>query len=220
MVLSRKEREFQARRAEILKTAERLFATKGFYETTMAEIAEAAEFGIGTLYKFFEDKKSLYFATLEEKAEELFSYIRSEVSHEQGGLNKLYRLVTAHLSFFEENKEFFKIYIRNRYHFEWNIKDEFGEQVHLKYVSYISFVAEVIKEGIQSGKIKKMEPFELAHALTGMINSFIFQWVLKNDERESLTVKSRTIVSLFLNGAATELQQGNQTICQKQSESC
>jgi len=216
MVLSsRKEREFQTRRAEILKAAEQLFATKGFYETTMAEIAEAAEFGTGTLYKFFEDKKSLYFATLEEKAEELFSFVRSEVSHEQGAINKLCQLVTAHLSFFEANQEFFKIYIRDRYHFDWNMKDEFGEKVHVKYVSYVSFVAEVIKEGIRSGDIKSADPFELAHALTGTINSLIFQWVLKNAEKESLTAKSRTIMSLFLNGAATQPQEGYQEICQK-----
>jgi AcrR family transcriptional regulator len=215
VLLNRKEREFQSRRAEILKAAEQLFATKGFYETTMAEIAEAAEFGTGTLYKFFEDKRSLYIATLEEKAEELFSFVRSEVSHVQGSINKLCRLVTAHLSFFEENREFFKIYIRDRYHFEWNMKDEFGEKVHVKYVSYISFVSEVIKEGIRGGEIKEVDPSELAHALTGMINSFIFQWVLKNAEEESLTAKGRTIVSLFLNGAATRPQEAHQELCQK-----
>jgi len=212
---SRKEREFQARRAEILKAAEQLFATKGFYETTMAEIAEAAEFGTGTLYKFFEDKRALYLATLEGKAEELFSFVRSEVSREQGSINKLCRLITTHLSFFEENQEFFKIYIRDRYHFEWNIKDELGEKVHVKYVSYISFVADVVKEGIRSGEIREVDPYELAHALTGMINAFIFQWVLKNDEKESLTAKSRTILCLFLNGAATKPQEGYQELCPK-----
>lgn len=214
---SRKEREFQARRAEILKAAERLFATKGFYGTTMAEIAEAAEFGTGTLYKFFEDKRSLYIAMLEEKAEELFSLVRSEVSREQGSLNKLCRLVNVHLSFFEENREFFKIYIRDRYHFEWNMKDEFGEKVHHKYVSYISFVAEIIQEGIQNKELKEVDPFELAHALTGMINSFIFQWVLKDTEKGSLTAKSRTILSLFLNGAAMKPQEEGQKICQRSS---
>jgi AcrR family transcriptional regulator len=51
--IKRKEREYLTHREEILQAAEKLFATKGFFHTTMNEIAEAAEFGTGTLYKYF-----------------------------------------------------------------------------------------------------------------------------------------------------------------------
>ena len=45
--LKRKEREFNMRRAEILKKAETVFAAKGFHNVTMAEIAKASGFSIG-----------------------------------------------------------------------------------------------------------------------------------------------------------------------------
>ncbi|MGZ6223492.1 MAG: helix-turn-helix domain-containing protein, partial [Syntrophales bacterium] len=56
----RKEMEFQLRRTEIISQAERIFAAKGFHNTTMAEIANASGFATGTLYQFFEGKEALY----------------------------------------------------------------------------------------------------------------------------------------------------------------
>jgi AcrR family transcriptional regulator len=45
----RKEREFNMRRAEILRTAEKIFAAKSFHDVTMAEIANASGFSTGSL---------------------------------------------------------------------------------------------------------------------------------------------------------------------------
>ena len=57
---ARKEREFNMRRTEILAKAEKVFATKGFHNVTMAEIASTSGFSIGSLYQFFEGKENLY----------------------------------------------------------------------------------------------------------------------------------------------------------------
>ena len=51
--LHRKVREHLTHRKEILLAAEKLFAAKGFFPTTMSEIAQEAQFGTGTLYKYF-----------------------------------------------------------------------------------------------------------------------------------------------------------------------
>lgn len=59
-VLTRKERERQFRRQEIMDAAETLFAEKGFHGTTLDDIAEAAEFGKGTIYNYFESKEEIY----------------------------------------------------------------------------------------------------------------------------------------------------------------
>ena len=56
--LSRKERERLIRRQEILDAGLALFSEKGFHNVSMNEIAQKAEFAIGTLYKFFENKES------------------------------------------------------------------------------------------------------------------------------------------------------------------
>ena len=52
-LLGRREQERRWRRQYILNVAERLFAQKGYHQTTMAEIAKASEFGMATIYQFF-----------------------------------------------------------------------------------------------------------------------------------------------------------------------
>jgi len=61
-ITERKEREKQQRREEIVKAAEKIFFTKGFNESTMDDIAEAAELSKGTLYLYFKSKEDLHMA--------------------------------------------------------------------------------------------------------------------------------------------------------------
>ncbi len=58
--LSRKEKERLFRRNEIIQASASLFAKKGFNRTTIDEISEAAEFGKGTIYNYFENKEEIY----------------------------------------------------------------------------------------------------------------------------------------------------------------
>ena len=59
--ISRKRKEFLTRRGDILAAAEKVFAAKGFYGSTMDEIAKRAEFGTGSLYKYFRGKRTSIF---------------------------------------------------------------------------------------------------------------------------------------------------------------
>ena len=58
--LPRRERENLRQRGEILETALSLFSEKGYHNVSMQQIAKQAEFGVGTIYKFFANKQDLY----------------------------------------------------------------------------------------------------------------------------------------------------------------
>lgn len=55
-----------ARRADILAAALACFARTGYYDTTMAEVAEAAEVSKGTPYLYFPSKEALFIALHDE----------------------------------------------------------------------------------------------------------------------------------------------------------
>src|SRR4030043_2225247 len=58
--LPRREREKLRQRQEMLAAALDLFSEKGYHNVSMHQVAEQAEFAIGTLYKFFQNKEDLY----------------------------------------------------------------------------------------------------------------------------------------------------------------
>jgi len=57
----RRERRYQARRLEILRAAGREFRSRGFVETGMRDIAEAAELSPANLYNYFQGKREILF---------------------------------------------------------------------------------------------------------------------------------------------------------------
>lgn len=61
-VLKRRTKPTEQRRAEILQAALGLFSSKGFHETTMEEVAQAAEVAKGTIYLYFASKEHLLLA--------------------------------------------------------------------------------------------------------------------------------------------------------------
>ena len=55
----------QEKRKSILETAIRLFAKQGVKNTRIADIAEAARIGKGTVYGYFQSKDEIFAATFE-----------------------------------------------------------------------------------------------------------------------------------------------------------
>ncbi|MCU1459128.1 MAG: transcriptional regulator [Actinomycetia bacterium] len=47
-------------RTQLLDAAEEVFGRKGFHETTLKEVAELAEFSVGSVYSFFASKDDLF----------------------------------------------------------------------------------------------------------------------------------------------------------------
>ncbi|MDD9372224.1 MAG: helix-turn-helix domain containing protein, partial [Acidimicrobiales bacterium] len=47
-------------RAQLLDAAEEVFGRKGFHEATLKEVAELAEFSVGSVYSFFTNKDDLF----------------------------------------------------------------------------------------------------------------------------------------------------------------
>ncbi len=68
--LPRRERERLRQREELLTAALDLFSEKGYHNVSMHEIAQRAEFAVGTVYKFFRNKEDLYKALITAKVAE------------------------------------------------------------------------------------------------------------------------------------------------------
>ena len=197
--ISRKEREYLAHRGEILSAAEKVFAAKGFFSTTMSDIAREAEFGTGSLYKYFKSKEDLYVTLIDEKVEEINGPVKAELSRNAAAVERIKKVLGLQFEFFERNRDFFRIYTSERNRFEWTVKDELGKDLHEKMVAYIHLLAGVMKQGIEKGEFKPLDPMDLAHALVGIVNSFVFEWIISR-ESYPLISKLDTVLQIFLGG--------------------
>jgi AcrR family transcriptional regulator len=200
----RKEMEFQLRRTEILSQAEKIFAAKGFHNTTMAEIASASGFATGTLYQFFEGKETLYNVMVSEKIDRMYSEIRNSVSREEKPTDKIEKLVESHFHFVENNVDFCDLLIRGE---GLTLSDKgtiLRDKLIADYFNHIGFVEGIMRFGMETRTLKSGEPRMMAYTLLGIIRSFFYYWMLTNQDAP-LSDKVSCVSDIFLKGVGLEL---------------
>lgn len=197
--LTRKERENILHRQEILEVAEKMFAQKGFYKTTMEEVAQRAEFAVGTIYKFFKSKEDLYSTVIEEKIKKAFTLSQKVVKEERDVIKKLEKIVSLHLQFFVDHQDFFKIYLSERSNFAWDIKGDLGDKIMKHYLRGINIVKKTVEEGIKAKKIKPLDARKVAFALDGLIHSQVVCW-LDGETEKSLLLDVPFLMEIILKG--------------------
>src|SRR6476646_9813937 len=83
----------QTRRAELLAIAAGLFAERGFKNTTVRDIADAAGILSGSLYHHFDSKESMVDAILSSFQEELFASYDAVLASDLGARAKVEKVV-------------------------------------------------------------------------------------------------------------------------------
>ena len=199
----RKERECNLRRAEILEQAVKIFAAKGFHNTTVAEIASASGFAVGSIYLLFDSKEQLYTEMLNEKLSLMYSGIKKLAAKEGDIVKKIEKMVISQFQFVEKNAEFCSIFIQGDHLSLSEGSVELRKRMMTDYTAHISFVEAVMSEGIRTGILKGMDPHMMAAALAGIINSCASKWLIMT-ERTSLVNHVPFVIDIFLGGVRND----------------
>jgi AcrR family transcriptional regulator len=198
--LVRKEREFKARRMEILEQAEKIFAIKGFYNVTMAEIANASGFSIGSLYQYFEGKENLYSNILSEKLDLMHKQIREKVKAATGVAEKIEMIILAYFQFVENNTDFCRLFVRAENAAPSEVMTSLQQKIIDGYSQHLAFIEKELKNGINNGFLRPFPSRDMAGALFGLIRSTSINWMLF-PTKTSLSSKKDFILEIFLQGA-------------------
>ena len=198
----RREREREQRKSHILDTARALLLEKGMNATSINQIAKRSELSIGAIYFYFKDKEELFAALQVEGLELLHQAISQAVNKKSMPEKKIHSIALAYLRFSEEHKNYFDIinYFLTSPEtiFPPKLKNEIDERGNAS----IATLTEAIREGIDCGLFKAVDPRRQAIILWSAFNGMIQlkklqKTILANDEYQSLYME---IVDRFLNG--------------------
>ncbi|MCB0218459.1 MAG: TetR/AcrR family transcriptional regulator [Chrysiogenetes bacterium] len=114
--MSKREQDKEARRRAILDAAKKIFAAKGFHNTSVSDIVQEVGIAQGTFYLYFDDKKAIFSEIVDSLTERLFKLITIQdikevksISDIEAGVD---RISTPLISFFQENRDLGKIFLR------------------------------------------------------------------------------------------------------------
>lgn len=200
--LDRKKRDQMLRKTDILKAAEHVFAVKGYYRATVADIAEEAQYAVGTLYLYFKDKQSLYVNLFEEKMKELLSLIKQKAVETDDAIGKIKILVKTQFEFFINNEDFFRIFFSEREGLRWKVKDRIPTQVIDLQLEFLDYITDLVKQA-QSEHIitKEYHPQKVASILSAIIHSIIMPRLIHSTkQREDILHQDSFVLEVFLHG--------------------
>jgi AcrR family transcriptional regulator len=107
---SRKQRETDLRKQNILEAAEKLFLANGYENTTMDQIATESEFSKGSLYNYFKSKDDLYLAIGTKAYEIIIDYTKFFVESKDPGIDQLKAVGYAYYEFTKNYPDYAHIF--------------------------------------------------------------------------------------------------------------
>lgn len=197
---TRKDREKQRHREEILHAAEAIFAEKGFYGTTMDDIANRAEFAMGTLYAFFPSKEQLYQTLINERFQEMASELLAAMAQTPDPLECLRLYVSTRCQLTLKYADFARLYTRERMNDRFLNSPLWQDQVGPLFLKVQERMIECCQKGIEHNLLRNdIHPFDMAVALENICDGFLYEWQI-NPEKVSLESKTEIILKIFFNG--------------------
>ncbi len=197
----RRKREHKQHIRHILDVSESIFAEKGFFQTTMRQIALKAEFALGTIYSYFGSKRQLYEKVIETKVNELVSSVTNETLDAPTVQGKIENFVRAKTTFFHKNLSFLRLYLAEVDVPRPDVHHILPKSVRDKYDSMLSDLTGVIWRGINEGLFKPMDARVVAKALDGLTNTLAFSWLGAQEAPAPVETDINTVTELFLYGA-------------------
>lgn len=186
----------------IQEAAIRVISRKGMASATMQEIAEEAGVAKGTIYLYFRDREELVEKTFETAIGELHKRIDAALDAEGTFEQRLRAVITAKLSFFNENREFFRLYHTLRMP-EGNATQQRRQKraCQPRYRARVEKMAAVLKLAMEAGEVRPLDPKRLALFLIETSTAIVLER-LSEEAPPPESEDVELIVSTLLSGIA------------------
>lgn len=157
-----------AKKKKIIKAATKIFARKGFHQTKMDEIAEAAKVAKGTLYYNYASKSKLFAATVTAGMEEIMDKISRELESDLPFMEHFRLLISNTIRIYLKNKEVIRIYVNE---LSSGIDAEALAEIKKVRRRFLRFVTNTLQTGQEMGYLKPLHRQISATLLVGMVDA-------------------------------------------------
>jgi AcrR family transcriptional regulator len=182
----------------IQDAAMRVIARKGMAAATMQEIAEEAGVAKGTIYLYFRDRDELVEKTFETAITQLIDRVEKAMIEGKSLEEKIRAAMTAKLSFFRENREFFRLYISLRLP-EGDAQQQRRHKRNCEpqYRDSVGRLAGILEEAMDRGEIRRFDSHRLALFIVEGSNAIVVERVMEESspsEEQDVEFLTRVIM--------------------------
>ncbi len=182
------------RKEALLRTAERLFAERGFQAASVRDIAEELEIKAGSLYAHIESKDDLLWEIVDSAADRFFKAIKPITESDLVPLEKIRLVIQGHVNVITGNLAAAAIYSTEWRHLSEPRKSQFAG----KRDEYEKIMRDLVRACIHEGVFASVdEKFATLLILSSM--NWIYQWY-RTDGPMTPDEIARKLTDMLFNG--------------------
>lgn len=164
------------RKESICDAAMRVVARKGMKNVTVQDIADEAGVAKGTVYIYFDSREEILARTMEGATEKLVEKLSEACRECRGFRDIMEQRIRTQLQHFEENRDFFRLYLA--------MSEPFGERrlkQHPTYVTYLEQLETILRDAIARGEVRDADVGRLAISVAAVVREIILNRIIDRD---------------------------------------
>jgi len=196
----RQERKL-ARKEQLLRAAQKVFAKKGYHDTGVADIVKEAGVAHGTFYIYFQSKREAFEILIDELAKafyETFASFPIDEIQTKEDYNRTQRVLARKaIKVITDHKDLAKIFF-------WEsigLDEELNRKVIVMQDRFIELAVRNIHYGVAAGYIREdIDPEGSAGFLVGGLWNLAFRWSLKGFSEDKVVSQINKILDTYYYG--------------------
>jgi TetR/AcrR family fatty acid metabolism transcriptional regulator len=188
------------KRAAILRAAICVFARNGYFNSKVADIAQAADVADGTVYLYFKSKEEILHSIFDQNMAEAIAAGRALIEQLSDPREKLRRIALLHLERLGADRDLaivFQVELRGSTKF----MEEFSAA---GFAEYLALLRLTFEEGQRAGVFRKeLNAKVVSKILFGALDEMATNWIISK-RNYKLEPMADVVMDVFLGGVAAE----------------
>lgn len=158
-------------REEILKSAARLFAARGYRAVTVGDIAQDLGFVKSAIYYYFPNKEEILWAITEESYDAYIQLAADVLKRNLPPREALAEIIKAHAMQVMTRREWTAIFFKD----QMEISEKRQKIVRQRQREYAAVIEKVYRSGVEAGQFKDLPTAVVTNSIFGMCN-WLYVW--------------------------------------------
>lgn len=188
----------QKLRQQIFNVASQLFLEHGYHETSMRQIAKAAGMGKSTLYDYFPNKAEILLFFTDQELAVTNETAAQIAEQEMSAPEKLRGILRSLWTYLDQHRAMAALLTRE----VSRLGEDVTQRVIQQRLKFRQILEQVIREGIQDGTFRLVNPKLAASALHSLMTMPFYDW-MRRGEGSDIEAKVDELLDLYLHGIQT-----------------
>lgn len=172
------------KRRQILNCAAKVFAQKGYHETSVKDIVDEAQISVGSFYFYFKNKEHIFETLYDESVIILGEAIQEVIDDKSlNNIEKVCKSIFLSLNSFQSNRELAKIMLISSV----GLNAAFEEKRWLYNKKLLEMIEDNMSKSMEAGVVNYPNVKVAALAYGGAILAIITNWLHEDEEKELIS---------------------------------